>query len=171
MSNSAPWFFWLFPVVFALHNIEEALFLPAWSRSAGRLHKPVGVFEFVFAIVALTSVSVVVTILASSAGRQALPTYLFFAFNLGMLVNVFCPHLIATIVQKQYCPGLFTGLLLVAPTTAYLLLYGFDNQYFVFPMFWYVAIPSAALVVGSIPLLFRIGRVFQRALAMTNAND
>ena len=30
-----PWFFWLFPVAFAIHNAEEALCLPAFSKSAG----------------------------------------------------------------------------------------------------------------------------------------
>jgi hypothetical protein len=170
MHNSVPWFFWLFPLVFALHNTEEALFFPAWSKFLGKFHKPVGLFEFMFAIMALTSVSVVITILASLAGKQALPTYLFFALNLGLLVNAFCPHLLATIVQKQYCPGVFTGLLFVAPTTVYLLLYGFDHRYFVFPMFWYVAIPFGALLVGSIPMLFRIGRMFRRALATNNAS-
>ena len=69
MDNSAPWFFWLVPLACALHNIEEALFLPAWAKSAGTFHKPVGVVEFVFAIVVLTTVEVVITILASFSGK------------------------------------------------------------------------------------------------------
>ena len=130
-----PWFFWLFPLAFAVHNIEEALFLPGWSKSAGRFHKPVGEFEFVFALVVLTTASVVITVLAGSAGKQTLPSYLFFAFNFGMLVNVFYPHLTATIVLKRYCPGLFTGVLFLVPTTGYLLLYGLTITMFCFRCF------------------------------------
>ena len=45
-----PWFFWLFPVAFTLHNIEEALWLPAFSKSAGKFQKPVNTFEYEFAV-------------------------------------------------------------------------------------------------------------------------
>jgi hypothetical protein len=38
---------WMVPAAIALHNLEEALWLPAWSESrAGRWHRAVGVFEF-----------------------------------------------------------------------------------------------------------------------------
>jgi hypothetical protein len=164
MENSTPWFFWLFPLTFAVHNIEEALFLPAWSKSAGRFHKPVGVFEFVFTLVVLTTASVIITVLAGSAGKQTLPSYLYFAFNFGMLVNVLYPHLTATIVLKKYCPGLSTGMLFLVPTTGYLLFYRFDHHCVLFPMFWFITVPFAALVVGSIPVLFKIGRSLHGAL-------
>lgn len=104
MENSVPWLFWLFPLAFAIHNVEEALWLPAWSKSAGRFHKPVGTFEFVFAAVVLTDLSAVVTILSGSSGKQGQATYLFFAFNFMMLLNVFFPHLAATAVLKKYLP-------------------------------------------------------------------
>ena len=79
-----------------------------------------------------------------------------------MLVNVFFPHLAAAVALRRYCPGLLTGVLLLVPTTVYLLAYGYENAYFSFPRFWIVAIPFAGLVVGSIPLLFRIGRSIQK---------
>jgi hypothetical protein len=164
MKAPFPWFFWLFVAAFAFHNLEEALLLPAWTKAAGRFHKTVGTFEFVFALLVLTAASVVITVLFHSYGKQSLPAYLFFAFNFAMLVNVFFPHLAATIVLKKYCPGLLTGLLLVAPTTAFLLRYGYEHGFFLFPKFWAVAIPFAVLVVGSIPLLFSLGRTLQRVL-------
>lgn len=128
MENSVPWLFWLFPLALAIHNVEEALWLPAWSKSAGRFHKPVGTFEFVFAAVVLTDLLVVVTILSGSSGKQGLVTYLFFAFNFIVLLNVFFPHLAATAVLKKYCPGLLTGILLIVPITGFLLLFGYHNR-------------------------------------------
>jgi hypothetical protein len=43
-----------FPVAFALHNLEEAIWLPAWSRTAGVFDPVVGGFEFRFAVLVLT---------------------------------------------------------------------------------------------------------------------
>jgi hypothetical protein len=159
-----PWVFWLFPTAFAIHNIEEALWLPAWSQSAGRFHKPVGAFEFRFALVVLTSIAVVITALLCASGKQSIPSYLFFAFSFGMLVNVFAPHLTATLVLRRYCPGLLTGLLVVMPTTGFLLWFGYTKEYFLFPMFWYVTIPFAGLVIGSIPVLFKVGKRIRNLL-------
>jgi hypothetical protein len=162
MKTQFPWFFWLFVAAFGIHNFEEALLLPAWSRTAGKFHKRVGTFEFVFALIVLTALSVVITVLFHSAGKQSLPAYLYFAFNFGMLVNVVFPHLTATIAMNKYCPGLLTGLLLVAPTTTLILLYGHEHAFFLFPKFWLVAIPFAVLLVSLIPVLFALGRKLQR---------
>jgi hypothetical protein len=171
MESSIPWFFWLFPAIFTIHNIEEALWLPAWSKSAGRFHKPVDTFEFVFALIVLTALSVVITVWFYSAGKQSPAAYLYFAFNFGMFVNVFAPHLAATIILKKYCPGLMTGLLLLVPTTFLILRYGYQNEYFLFPTFWFVTIPFFILVVGSIPILFRIGRAVKRTVTVYRKND
>ena len=32
---------WLFALVVTLHNLEEAIWLPDWSQTAGRWHSPV----------------------------------------------------------------------------------------------------------------------------------
>jgi hypothetical protein len=36
-----------------IHNAEEAVWLPAWSQTAGIWHPPVGAFEFRFAVIAV----------------------------------------------------------------------------------------------------------------------
>jgi hypothetical protein len=161
MDTVIPWFFCLFPLAFTIHNIEEAIWLPAFSKSAGKFHKPVNTFEFVFALIIITLLSVIITILFYYNGRESLACYLFFAFNFGMLINIFYPHLVATILLKKYCPGLSTGILILIPTTSYNLFYGYHNQYYIFPKFWIITIPFAALVVGSIPILFKVGKYLQ----------
>jgi Na+(H+)/acetate symporter ActP len=162
METSIPWFFWLFPISFALHNVEEAIWFPAFSKSAGKFHKPVEKYEFTFAVVILTLLSFIITILFSIHGKLSIACYLYFAFNFGMLINVFFPHLVATIFSKKYCPGLLTGILFLIPTTVYILLFGYNNEYFIFPKFWYIAIPFAGLVIWSIPILFKVGKYFQK---------
>ena len=164
MDNIIPWFYWLFPIAFTIHNIEEAFWLPAFSKSAGKFHKPVNTFEFVFALIILTLASILITILFYHNGKESLACYLFFAFNFGMLVNVFYPHLIATIFLKKYCPGLITGIIFLIPSTTYILIYGYQNQYFLFPKFWIITVLFAILVMGSIPILFKVGKYLQKKI-------
>jgi hypothetical protein len=164
METSISWFFWLFPIAFAIHNTEEALWFPAFSKSAGKFHKPVGTFEFAFAVSILTLFSIIITFLFFINGKQSFACYLYFAFNFGMLINVFFPHLVATIVLKKYCPGLLTGILFLIPTTVYILLFGYGNEYFIFPIFWFITIPFAGLIIGLIPILFRFGKYIQKIL-------
>jgi len=164
METSLSWFFWLFPISFALHNIEEALWFPVFSKSAGKFHKPVDTFEFVFAVTILTLFSIVITFLFFINGKQSLACYLYFAFNFGMLINVFFPHLVATIVLRKYCPGLVSGILFLIPSTIYILSYGYENEYFLIPKFLFITIPFAGLVIGSIPILFKVGKCVQKIL-------
>ncbi len=164
METSLPWFLWLFPIAFTLHNIEEAIWFPDFSKSAQKFHKPVDTFEFSFAIIILTVFSIVITIMFFIDGKQSLACYLYFAFNFGMLINVLFPHLTATIILKKYCPGLLTGILLLAPISAYVLSWGYSNEYFIFPKFWFVVIPFTGLVIGMIPILFKIGKHVQKIL-------
>ena len=53
----------LFLLGFSLHNLEEALWLPAWSKKAKRFHKEVAVNEFRFALILITSLGYVLTFL------------------------------------------------------------------------------------------------------------
>jgi ABC-type uncharacterized transport system permease subunit len=81
-----------------------------------------------------------------------------------MLINVFFPHLVATIVLKKYCPGLLTGILFLIPTTVYILLFGYSKDYFIFPKFWFISIPFAGLIIVLIPILFKVGNYVQKIL-------
>jgi hypothetical protein len=169
METLIPWFFWLFPIAFAIHNIEEAIWFPPFSKSAGKFHKPVERFEFTFAVITLTILSLIITILFFINGKLSIACYMYFAFNFGMLINVFFPHFIATIVLRKYCPGLLTGVVLLIPTTVFILLYGYEEEYFLFPKFWFVTIPFVFLVTGSIPFLFKVGKFIQISLIQNSS--
>jgi len=162
MTTTIPWIFWLFPVVFTIHNIEEAVWLPEFSKRAGRFCRPVARLEFVFAVACITALAAVITALFYLKGPESIPSYLFFAFNFVMLINVFVPHLAATIALRRYCPGLATGVLLLVPVTAGNLLVGYNRGYYHPALFGIIAILFAGIVVGAIPVLFRIGRWVQR---------
>lgn len=70
---------WLFVLAVAAHNLEEAIWLPAWSKTAGRWHPGVGKTEFRFAVFVLTALAAVAAWLARSEGREALAPILLLA--------------------------------------------------------------------------------------------
>jgi uncharacterized protein with HXXEE motif len=67
---------WLFVLAVGLHNLEEALWLPAWSERAGRWCNPVGAREFRFAVVILTAAAAVAALAANIALGPHLATML-----------------------------------------------------------------------------------------------
>jgi len=112
----------LFLLGFSLHNIEEALWLPGWSKHARKYHKEVSPSEFRFAVIIVTAIGYLLTFQYFVFGSAyAAAKYIYLGFILIMIVNVFFPHLIATIILKKYAPGLITGLLLNAPLGLYIL--------------------------------------------------
>jgi len=70
------WFTWLFVFAVAVHNLEEAIWLPAWSQMTGRWHRGVGNAEFRFAVTLLTLLAVIAAWLATVQGRTSFGAYL-----------------------------------------------------------------------------------------------
>lgn len=147
---------WLFPVAFALHNLEEALWLPGWSQHAGRFHPPVGAGEFRFALAVLTVGGFLLTGLAPRRGGR---WFLALTGLWGvMLLNIVFPHLLATVALGRYAPGLATALLLILPVNTYLLRRAFQEQGLTPGRFARACAVMGLVLVGSIPLLFWLGR-------------
>lgn len=112
---------WLFVIAVTIHNLEEAIWLPAWSRTASRWHHAVGGTEFRCAVIVMTLLAVVAAWLATIQGKASLGAYLVAGYALAMLLNVPFPHLLATFVLRRYMPGTATALLLNLPVTIGLL--------------------------------------------------
>jgi hypothetical protein len=62
---------WLFAIVIAGAYLEEAVWLPDWSLTAGRWHHAVGNTEFQFAVIVLTLLAVIAAWLATVQGRES----------------------------------------------------------------------------------------------------
>ena len=148
----------LFLLGFSLHNIEEALWLPQWSKHARKYHKEVSKNEFRFAVIIVTAIGYLLTfqyfIFTSSF---ALSKYIYLGFILMMVANVVFPHLIATFVLKKYAPGTITGLALNAPIGIYILFREINKP----DGLVFVIISAAILAVIFlllINLLFKLGK-------------
>lgn len=150
---------WLFPIVATLHNIEEAIWLPAWSKRTGFWRTPVSPGAFRFAAAVLTVPAFAVTWLSAESGKQTIWTYLAFGFMVATLANVLIPHITASIALRSYMPGLATGVVLNLPVLSLLVAMTFREGYVSGGKAAAYSVGVAGLLVASIPALFKIGRV------------
>lgn len=147
-----------FVIAIGLHNLEEAIWLPAWSLRAGRWHAPVGAREFRFAVAVLTALAALAFALALMQGPESFGAYFLSGYALAMLLNVVAPHLGATLAMRRYMPGTATALLLNLPVTALLLRAAFGEGQVSTPVFFWAAPLVVVAILASIPPLFMIGR-------------
>lgn len=153
---------WLFPLAVTLHNLEEGIWLPSWSRSAGRWQRAVHPGAFRFAVAVLTLLALLVTWWSVEAGAESVGVYLLAGYAAAMLVNVAVPHLIASLVLRRYMPGLGTALLLNLPVTVGLLVSAVDGGYVHFPLVAYVGAGVTVVLLASIPVLLAAGQSLAR---------
>ncbi|MGE0315438.1 MAG: HXXEE domain-containing protein [Lautropia sp.] len=152
-----------------LHNVEEALLLPAWTARHPRWHPRVGASEFRFAV-AILSVALVATALAAALrGPQSAAAYLVFGFVFAMAINAVFPHLAASLAVRDYMPGTATGLLLNLPVGGLLLHRALGEQWVSLRHMLWVAPAVSLALVASIPLLFSLGR--RRSFAPVSDRD
>jgi len=101
---------------FTIHNLEESIWLPEWSKHAKKIHEPVERNQFIFAVTIVTIIGYLVTvveIIDNTTGN--IFSYIYLGFIGMMGLNTILPHLAATILLKKYAPGLITALLLNLP--------------------------------------------------------
>jgi hypothetical protein len=111
---------WLIPILFAIHNLEEAPGMEKWTkRIPSRYSQPVTTRQFSLAVTLLTLLVLAVTILAVNYPENRLFYLIIFEFQTIILFNVFVPHLFTTIRFKMYSPGLISGIFLLLPFSIY----------------------------------------------------
>jgi len=106
----------IFLLGFTLHNIEESIWLPEWSKHAKKFHEPVERNQFIFAVIVVTIIGYLLTVVEIINNNPgSVFSYIYLGFIGMMGINTILPHLAATILLKKYAPGLITALLLNLP--------------------------------------------------------
>ncbi len=154
---------WLLAVAETLHNLEEAIWLPEWSQTVGYWHPSVTAFQFRFAAVIITLVFYGV-IYYYSIYRSDLSKYLIAGTLVLILLNVFIPHLLATIALGRYAPGVITGVILNVPIPIYLLRRGLAEGEFKFNTLTIGSIILAITIIPLIIVLFITGSLLEGIL-------
>ena len=147
----------IFLLGFTLHNIEEAVWLPAWSKYAKRYHATVETSEFIFAVLVVTIFGYLITALDIIYGApENFFNYAYLGF-LGMMgINAFFPHLISTLMLKKYAPGLITGLCLNLPLSVFIIFYYIKTGISVIYLIISIILVSG-IILRSLKYLFNIG--------------
>ena len=148
----------LFLFGFSLHNIEEAIWLPKWSKYARKFHREVNDNEFRFAVVIITAIGYLLTFqyLIFSTDYQ-ISKFIYLVFISMMIINVIFPHLAASIILRRYAPGTATGLLLNAPIGLYIILNGVNNSRELFLLI-FSTVFMVIFFLLLINILFKIGK-------------
>jgi hypothetical protein len=150
---------WLFPIVVTLHNVEEAIWLPGWSKRAVLWHNHVTSGTFRFTVAVLTVLAFAITWLSAVSGKQTVWTYLVFGSMVVTLANVLIPHLALTVALHSYMPGVATAVALILPVLSLLVVLAIREGYV---SGWKAAAYSvgvAGLLIATIPALFKIGKI------------
>lgn len=151
----------LFVFAILLHNFEEALWYPSWSKKVLNRRKPIGQQEFLFAVLMITVLAVFATSAFIMFPHYNITKYVYFGFLLSMILNVIVPHLIATIIFRKYTPGLITGLALIIPINGFIIYRALS-----FKTINSIELIISTIVVGGIlliciPLFFKLSKLIK----------
>jgi hypothetical protein len=157
---------WLFPVVVALHNSEEAIWMPRWtSQHHIRLpFDPPQAGQIRFALIVLTVAAFVVTYLSQRSGKQSFWAYLVFGCIIAVLVNVFLPHVPATFEYRTYTPGVVTAVFVNLPSMSYLAFISLRENWVAGKRALVSGITIPLAIAGTIPILLLMGRLLTEQL-------
>jgi len=155
MSPVSLWVF--FPIAITLHNLEEAVWLPKWSKHAKQFQKPVEANVFHFAVIFVTILAYLSTFLAVAFPSAWLWRHIFHGFLGAMILNTIVPHLASTIILRKYSPGLVTGLFLIIPVNSVILYQSVMLGHIkLLDLTLSILVVSIALL-SLLPLFFKIG--------------
>jgi hypothetical protein len=150
---------WLFPMAALLHNAEEAIWLPGWSKRAVLWHSPVTPGSFRFAVAVLTLLAFAITWLSAASGKQTVWTYLAFGYMAAMLANVLIPHIALTVALRSYMPGVATAVAFNLPVLSLLGMLAIREGYVSGWKAVGFCVGVAGALVASIFALFKLGKV------------
>lgn len=152
---------WLFIASTALHNLEEAIWLPGFTGFAPLASVPPRAFRF--AAAALTLLFGAAGALAIGGGAHSLGAYLICGLALAMSVNAVAPHLALSLARRSYMPGSATALALVLPSGVFLMGKSLGEDY-LSPRVFAAAGPATALLLLLVTIgLLRVGVLLERA--------
>ncbi len=153
----------VFALAVTVHNIEEAVWLPAFSRTVPGFSVDDFSERFAIAVLTIALWGIVSQVVRTRGGRT--PTTLLAGYACGMLLNVFVPHVIGTLLLWRYVPGTVTALLLNLPAGVWLLREMLRSGAIGRRSLRVVAPAGIVLLAASVPVLQRIGGIVAAFIA------
>lgn len=111
--------------------------------------------QFLSAVIAVTAVAYLVTLFIFYPDNS-LFKYAYFGFLAAMMINIIFPHLLSTIVERRYSPGLMTGLLLIMPIHTIIIMRSFHNNFISVSGLIIGTVAMSLAMILLIPVLFKL---------------
>ncbi|MGB5555166.1 MAG: HXXEE domain-containing protein [Flavobacteriaceae bacterium] len=151
---------WMLPFAFALHNLEEIFGMEKWTKSIPSfIHKPVTTRQFGVAVTLFTVLGFVIVFAKGFYQTEKQYHFAIAAFAGMLWLNVFLPHLFATLYLKKYAPGVITGLVLNLPLATLILLKMDTNALLTLKELFFAIMIGGIIGIALAGLFLKIGRV------------
>ena len=147
-----------FPILVGLHNAEEAICIPKWTRRSGFWFGGAQPGVFRFAVVVFTALAFLVTFLSVIAGARSLWADLTFGYIVVVLLNALVPHIAVSVAQRTPMPGVITAAALNLPILSFLVVLALKQDYVTRSDALNSCILVLLIGMAMIPLLFRLGK-------------
>ncbi|MDD8017944.1 MAG: HXXEE domain-containing protein [Bacteroidota bacterium] len=122
--------FWLIPAFLALHNLEEALTMPAWiPEHLPLLHKTIPLFahlqfsptQLYLSLFLVTVIPFAITFICMRGERTHAKLFILLTLQSIIFWNALMPHVIGLVMLGMYNPGVLTAVVINIPFSVYLL--------------------------------------------------
>lgn len=165
---------WLVPIIILIHNLEEAVLMPAFldKRNAAfpnflrGLLPPINYGQFLLASLIMTGIPFFIAWLANREGENSgVGMFLLLSVQFMMLVNVFV-HLGMAILMDGggYAPGVVTAVVINLPFSVYLLWRAINEQWLAVKMIMMVFPLGLLLHAIALPLTIIFSEKIIKAL-------
>ena len=119
---------WLVPVFVTVHNLEEALFMPAFLETRNSsipvflrsLLPPITYRQFLIALIIVTAMPYLIAWFGNLEGEGSGGAHVLLGLQIVMLYNVLA-HAMMAVLLGGYAPGLVTAVVFNLPISVYLL--------------------------------------------------
>lgn len=149
----------LFPVLVGLHNAEEAIGLPRWKHRSGAWFGGATPGSLRFALTVFTALAVVVTVLSAARGPGTFWADVTFGYMIAVLVNAVVPHIAVSLAKRTLMPGTLTAAALNVPILSFLAVLAIEQGYVSARDALAYSTATGLLLLGLIPLLFKLGKL------------
>lgn len=149
----------LFLFAITIHNLEEAVWLSRRSTKLNNIKmiKPIKQDNFLFGLFVVTALAYLITALYIFYPSNFIIKYAYFGFLNSMIINIFFPHLISTVIDRCYSPGLLTGIAVILPTNTLIIKKALDTMIISKTPFIIGTVFVAIFLLSIIPLSFKAG--------------
>ena len=112
-----------------VHNLEETFGMEKWTNNIPLfIHPPVTTEQFAIAVGLFTVLGFITVFVIKKYVTDNQFAFIITGFAGMLFLNIFLPHLISTLLFKQYASGIITGILINLPLTRYILRTTFKMQ-------------------------------------------